>query len=240
MNWPDTIEVLIFEDEKNLGLTLSEYLTAQGINNSWYHSYTHFKDTGENLGLTKKLALIDINLPDINGLDLAQYLKKRFPSMIFLFMSAQNEPELKLKGFELGGSDYITKPFSLKELMFRINRVIQLETFNPDTPQVVSLGKLKIDFAEYTIVDSYGHKHRMAHKESSILKLLYGNLNKAVSREQIIDQVWGMNRFPSNRTIDNYIVKFRKWLETDPSKSYSIVSIRGIGYKLQENKDIYE
>jgi two-component system alkaline phosphatase synthesis response regulator PhoP len=222
------LSVLLIEDETNLGLTLSEYLNGQKYQCHWFTSYKDFqKDQNK---LHPQLAILDINLPDINGLELATMLKKLFPDIIFLFMSAQNEPELRLKGFEIGASDYITKPFSLKELILRIDRIAQTEIKDVDT---VTIGSISINFDRYTLIDIDGSEASLGHKECSILKILYLNKNKVVSREQLIDEVWGKNSFPSNRTIDNYIVKFRKWIDADPSNIAQIKSIRGIGYKLE-------
>ena len=137
----------------------------------------------------------------------------------------------------MGAEDYITKPFDLRELMLRLRKAIsthgQLLTYS----QEISIGKLKIRFKSYEVVDAQGKIIQLGQKECAMLELLYQNKNIVVSRDEIIEKIWGEDAFPSNRTVDNYIVRLRKWLETDPSGEVSIKSIRGVGYQLQASKE---
>ncbi len=225
--------ILIVEDDNNLGDTLFEYLQAQG----------HEVELAKNIqaarekfrSLTPEIVLMDIELPDGNGIELAKELRQEHKNYSLLFLSAQNDPEIKVEGFEAGAEDYITKPFAIKELLIRLDRIKSFQQEIASDDEIV-IGSLKIWFKRFEVQDGNGDVLPLSHKECSILKLLWSNQNNAVDRDQIIDKVWGENKFPSQRTVDNYIVKLRKWCETDTNGSVQIQSIRGIGYKLIINK----
>jgi DNA-binding response OmpR family regulator len=225
---------MIVEDELNLACTIEEYLTSKGFECLVTHKIKDAVDVliqNNNISL----ALLDINLPDGNGLDLARTIKKTNPDILFLFMSAMNDPETKLAGLEIGAEDYITKPFALKELSLRIDKILNLNSLIRATPDEINLGNIKIRFKSFELIDANNQKITMNQKECAILEMLWRNKNLVVSREDIIDEIWGKDAFPSNRTVDNYIVGLRKWAETDLSNKISIVSVRGIGYKLEIN-----
>jgi DNA-binding response OmpR family regulator len=225
---------MIVEDELNLACTIEEYLTSKGFECLVIHK---IKDAVDILIKNNNisLALLDINLPDGSGLDLARTIKKTNPDILFLFMSAMNDPETKLAGLEIGAEDYITKPFALKELSLRIDKILNLNSLIRATPDEINLGNVKIRFKSFELIDANNQKITMNQKECAILEMLWRNKNLVVSREDIIDEIWGKDAFPSNRTVDNYIVGLRKWAETDLSNKISIVSVRGIGYKLEIN-----
>ena len=153
-------------------------------------------------------------------------------NIVLLFLSAQNDPETKLEGLEIGAHDYITKPFALKELTLRLERIIANTNMRDAQPEEIVHGPLKIWFTRFEVQDANGKIIPLSHKECEILEILYKNKNKAVQREEIIEKVWGPNKFPSNRTVDNYIVKLRRWCESDNQSTISIQSIRSVGYKL--------
>ena len=224
------LKILIVEDEANLGTTLSEYLQGLGHGASWA------RDAASARILFKKerpnLVLMDIGLPDTNGMDLAREFRTERKDFVLLFLSALNDPETKVEGLEIGADDYITKPFALKELMLRLNRILSSQIEIEKFPEEIILGPLKIWFRRYEVQDAEGAIIALSQKECAILELLYKKKNEAVERDQIIEKIWGEDKFPSNRTVDNYIVKLRKWCETDMNKSIEIQSIRSIGYKL--------
>jgi two-component system alkaline phosphatase synthesis response regulator PhoP len=224
------LNILIVEDETNLGSTLEEYLSSQGHQCSW-------SQTGEMARESFKikkpnLILMDIGLPDTSGLLLAREFRSIRKDFVLLFLSALNDPETKVEALEIGAEDYITKPFALKELILRLERILKTQTVLETLPEEISHGPLKIWFRRYEVQDAEGLIIALSQKECAILELLYKKQNIAVEREEIINQIWGEDKFPSNRTVDNYIVKLRKWCETDPARSIEIQSIRSIGYKL--------
>ncbi len=224
-------QILIVEDDDNLGDTLVEYLTSIGhkaiLSKSVKDAQANFKAFAPNI------VLMDIGLPDGSGLELAKAFKKERNDFVLLFLSALNDPDIKVQGLEIGAEDYITKPFALKELILRLKKIQKrMSQSQKEIPEEISFGKLKIWFKKYEIQDGQGRKISLGQKENAILKLLYENMGDALTRDEIIESIWGENKFPSNRTVDNYIVKLRKWTETDPHSGLFIQSIRGIGYKL--------
>lgn len=222
--------ILIVEDEKNLGETLQEYLEGIGHHCKLAQS----AEEGRKLFSTLKpsIILMDIGLPDGNGLDLAREFRNQRKDFVLLFLSALNDPETKVEGLEIGAEDYITKPFALKELVLRLERVKKFRQGTDQQPEEITHGPLKIWFSKFEVQDADQNILPLSQKECAILELLYKNKSEAVNRETIIEEVWGADKFPSNRTVDNYIVKLRKWAESDTSKALEIVSIRGVGYKL--------
>ena len=224
------LNILIIEDEENLGITLSEYLKGLGHGCFWAKDA---KTARELFSLQRPgVILMDIGLPDGNGLDLAREFRKIRKDFVLLFLSALNDPETKVEGLEIGADDYITKPFALKELILRLNRILSSQSEISKLPEEINHGPLKIWFKRYEVQDAQGGVLSLSQKECAILELLYTKKNEAVDREEIIEKIWGEDKFPSNRTVDNYIVKLRKWCETDPAKNLEIQSIRSIGYKL--------
>tara|TARA_R110000868_G_scaffold411568_1_gene705408 strand:- start:18625 stop:19314 length:690 start_codon:yes stop_codon:yes gene_type:complete len=220
--------ILIVEDEPNLGTTLNEYLASLGHN----CSLATTAQAAREQFATKNpaIVLMDIGLPDGNGLDLAREFRQNRKDFVLLFLSALNDPDIRVEGLEIGAVDYITKPFALKELTLRLERI--LATSELPLPNLIKAGALEIHFSSYELIDATGEVIPLAQKECAILKILYLKRGEAVTREEILNQVWGSDKFPSERTVDNYIVKLRKWCESDEKQSISIQNIRGVGYKM--------
>lgn len=228
-------KLLIVEDEKNLGLTLYEYLSSYGLDCTHAKTCLEARKFFNAKDSSPHIVLMDINLPDGNGLELAKEFRKIKKDLILLFLSVHSGPGIRLKGLEIGADDYITKPFELKELTLRLERILSVQKKIEDFPQQINYGPLKIWFSRYEIADGKGNIIQLSQKECAILQILYQNKNKVVSRDEIINEAWGIDHFPSHRTVDNYMVKLRKWTETDTQKHISIKSIRGIGYQLTTN-----
>lgn len=222
--------IMIVEDEKNLGVTLSEYLQGIGFQCEWCTDVKTARATFASLN--PSIVLMDIGLPDGNGLDLARELRKIRKDFVLLFLSAQNDPDIRVQGLEIGAEDYITKPFALKELILRLERILKDQDQLNLNPDEIVHGNLKIWFKRYEVQKANGEVLSLSQKECAILELLYQNRGTAVDRVEIIEKIWGDDKFPSNRTVDNYIVTLRKWCETDPTTQINIQSIRGVGYKL--------
>ena len=224
--------ILIVEDEINLGETLKDYLEDQDFKCDLAKSYQEclYQFSQKEYSII----LMDINLPDGNGIELAKELKNINPHFVLLFLSAQSDPETKFQGLDMGAEDYITKPFDLRELMIRLKKALsihqQIQSLESET---VQLGSIEIHFKEYYLIDANKIRIELGYKECAILKLLHSKLNQAISRDEILKEVWGDDAFPSNRTVDNYSVKIRKWIETEKSDKIAINSIRGVGYKLE-------
>lgn len=225
--------LLIIEDENNLGETLVNYLNGIGLDSHWAKSATEAIKKFDHIH--PSIVLMDIGLPDKSGLDLAVELRSKRKDFALLFVSAQNDPETRVKGLEIGADDYITKPFALKELLLRLDRLMKSQSSLASYPEEITHGPLKIWFKRYEVQNANGEIITLSQKECAILENLYLNKNTAITRDDIINKVWGEDKYPSNRTVDNYIVKLRKWCESDTNKNIEIKSIRGIGYKLTLN-----
>jgi len=221
------VNILIVEDEKNLGLTLCEYLSSMGHNVNWCNNA---KNTYLSLNIkTPDLIFMDVMLPDGNGIEIAKKVDKTKTKIIFL--SALNDPETRVEGLESGGMEYITKPFSLKEIKIRLQRIEE------KLPLVYKIAGHEIDFDQFIIRNNKGSEKKINTKEKSILELLLNNEGTVISRETIIRKVWGEDQFPSNRTVDNYIVNLRKIFEVLDIHELTIESIRSIGYKIIKIKE---
>lgn len=224
------LSLLLVEDEANLGQTLRDYLRAKKfvveLAATCAEARTKFAE------MSPAIAILDIGLPDGDGITLAREFREKRKDCVLLFCTALNDPTLRVEGLELGAEDYITKPFELKELTLRLDRILKSRQITLDNPDEYKFGKLVFWPKRFEIQDGDGTVSSLGQKECAILELLIEKKNEVVSRDLMIESIWGENSFPTNRTIDNYIVKLRKWAESDPS-SIAITSVRGIGYKLE-------
>lgn len=225
------LSVLLIEDEPNLGQTLRDYLRAKKfvveLAVNCHDARVKFKEQ------TPAIVILDIGLPDGDGISLAREFRNRRKDCVLLFCTALNDPTLRVEGLELGAEDYITKPFELKELTLRLDRILKSRQVTLKSPDEYRYGKLIFWPKRFEIQDADGFVQSLSQKECAILELLIENKNQVVARDQMIESIWGENSFPTNRTIDNYIVKLRKWAESDIDLVVQITSVRGIGYKLE-------
>lgn len=225
------LSVLIVEDEPNLGQTLRDYLRAKKFMVDLAVNCADARFKFEDV--KPAIVIMDIGLPDGDGISLAREFRAKRKDCVLLFCTALNDPTLRVEGLELGAEDYITKPFELKELTLRLDRILksrQLSQYNPDE---YKFGKLIFWPKRFEIQDAQGVISPLGQKECAILELLIQKKNEVVARDAMIESIWGENSFPTNRTIDNYIVKLRKWADSDPSGTLQITNVRGIGYKLE-------
>lgn len=228
-----SLNLLIVEDETNLGETLHDYLSSKGANCKHAKDVAEAKSFFSNDTFKADVVLMDIGLPDGDGISLAREFREKRQDFVLLFLSAQNDPETRFLGLSIGAEDYITKPFDLRELMLRLERILKTKVSAESLEDEIKIGKLKIWFKRFELEDASGQRIPLTQKECAILDILYKRKNEVVSRDDIIDEIWGEDQYPSNRTVDNYIVKLRKWCDTDESEKIKISSIRGIGYKLE-------
>ncbi len=222
--------ILLLEDEKDLGLTISENLTDEN------QTCELFYNCNSALLTIKKrsfdIYILDINLTDGDGLEFATLILSQYPSAPIIFISANSDPELRLKGLELGAFDFINKPFTLKELQIKILRIKkELNQFKTQN-SIMEFGPLKVNFSKFEITDAKGNITNLTHKECAILKMFIDNIDYVISRDNILDNVWGQDSYPNLRTIDNYIVNLRKWCDSTSEETLKIHSIRSVGYKM--------
>jgi two-component system, OmpR family, phosphate regulon response regulator PhoB len=214
-------KILLVEDDKSLGATLTERLKKENFDVTLAVNLKAAKDVSEKSRFD--LVVLDVGLPDGSGFDFAKELRNR-SSVPFIFVTAQVGAEERLTGYELGAEEYIPKPFHLKEFLIRVKHVLE----NHSSLHELKLGAVKIDFDSMVVV-SGGETTRMNLKESLLLKLLIEKSPKVLSRDEILNKIWGEEEFPSNRTIDNVIVHIRQILG-DKVGAY-IKSVRGVGYQ---------
>ena len=224
--------LLIVEDEANLGETLRDYFRSKGYRVEWAPTVKRAKELKAEMGTGLDLVLLDINLPDGNGLDLAREWRATQRDLVVVFLSAMNDPALRVEGLEIGAEDYVTKPFELKELTLRFERILQYRQKSAADPAEMHFGKLIFWPRRFEAQDAQGSIVPLGQKETAILQTLLARRGQVISRDELIEDIWGTESFPTNRTVDNYIVKLRKWCESDSTLPLRIVSIRGVGYRL--------
>lgn len=213
-------KVLLVEDDSSLGLTLKERLLKEGFEVRLART---LEEARKLLSFGFDLYILDVGLPDGSGFDFALEVK-RHSKAPFLFMTAQSDAESRLKGYEAGAEEFIPKPFHLKEFLLRVRHVME----NHASPQVYVLGDESfIDFDSFILKVS-GKEESLTQKEASVLQVLISSSPKVVSRDELLNRVWGEEVFPSQRTIDNVILKLRSSLGDFGSR---IQSVRGVGYK---------
>ena len=173
-------------------------------------------------------------LPEIDGITVCETIRLSNPDIPILILSAKNSSADRVLGLKKGADDYLTKPFNLEELLLRVNNLIKkserLSSKEP-IPDVYDFGKNKIDFKASEAIARNGEKVTLTKKEIMLLKLLIENKNEVVTREKILQVVWGYNVYPTTRTIDNFILNFRKYFEEDSRDPKYFHSVRGVGYK---------
>ncbi len=229
------LRILLVEDEQTLAETIKLNLEMEG-----YH-VTPAADGKKALRLFKEgrynLVILDVMLPEMSGFTVCEAIRLENMEVPILFLSAKNHSNDRVTGLKLGGDDYLTKPFNLEELLLRVSNLIK-RSKQINTPVAISTYKLNginINFAQLEITASSGQVTHLTKKESLLLKLLIEKKNEVVSREHILETVWGYDIYPSTRTIDNFIVTFRKYFEPDPANPKYFLSVRGIGYKFCDN-----
>ncbi len=177
------------------------------------------------------LILLDVMLPKLSGLDVLKTIRSQGIHTPVIMLTARGQEMDKVLGLESGADDYITKPFSLRELLARVHAVLR----RTDAPKPLqadqTIGRLQLDFEHYAAKDENGDVS-LTHKEFLILQCLLKNKGNTVSRDQLLQEVWGDDVFPTARTVDNQILKLRKKIEAAPAQPRHIITVHGIGYKL--------
>ncbi|MFQ5445850.1 MAG: response regulator transcription factor [Saprospiraceae bacterium] len=177
------------------------------------------------------LIILDVMLPEINGFEICEQIRLTNTEVPIIFLTAKDGSTDRISGLKRGADDYLTKPFHLEELLLRINNLIRRTTKDPENiPDVFEFGKNKVNFRTFEASGNNGN-FMLTKKEAMLLKLLIDRENEVVSRNQILQSVWGYDVFPSTRTIDNFILSFRKHFEEDQRNPKFFHSVRGVGYK---------
>jgi two-component system, OmpR family, phosphate regulon response regulator PhoB len=216
--------ILLVEDDASLGQTLSERLSkdyqvtwSKTFAEAWSYFVQHEAEID--------LAILDVGLPDGNGFDLAKKIKAHYDTPI-LFLTAQSDAENRLQGYEIGAEEFIPKPFHLKELLLRLSHVLEAHSVNKE----YALENVTINFHDMSIKSKTGEVEYPSISDMKTLKLLIERSPQILSRDEIINEIWGEDKMISHRTIDNMIVRLRHLIEGD-----YIRSVRGTGYQYINN-----
>lgn len=177
------------------------------------------------------LIILDIMLPELDGLQVCEQIRLTNTKVPVLMLTARNAPIDRVTGLRRGADDYLAKPFHLEELLLRVKNLLRRSTQDPKlTLDEFRFGRNYVNFNTYEAIGNPG-KFMLTKKEAMLLRLLIDRRNEVVSRQQILQTVWGYDVFPSTRTIDNFILSFRKYFEEDPRNPRFFLSVRGVGYK---------
>ncbi|MCP9770312.1 DNA-binding response regulator [Lacihabitans sp. LS3-19] len=222
-------KILYVEDDPNLGFVTKDSLEEEG------YEIVHFSDGKEAWKFFKKekfdLCLLDVNLPELDGFSLAEKIRTQNSQIPIIFLTAKTLQEDKITGLKIGGDDYITKPFSIEELVLRIKVFLKRNTVSDSTAttDVFSCGEYEFCFSQQTLkIDEDVQK--LTHREAEVLKFLCERKNQITKREEILTAIWGRDDYFLGRSMDVFVTRIRKMLSGDPN--IKIENIHGVGFKL--------
>jgi two-component system, OmpR family, alkaline phosphatase synthesis response regulator PhoP len=222
--------ILLIEDEPHIILGLKDSLEFEG-----FRVVTAEKGR-DGIALARSenpdAVILDLMLPDVNGYTVCEEIRRWNAFVPILMPTARSQETDKIRGLDAGADDYVTKPFSIGELIARIRAIFRRTARTPDaTPDVVEIGKSRVNLTGQTIKRN-GKEEQLSFYEVELLRLLHERVGQPVSREDILTKIWGLEASSTNRTVDNFIVKLRRKLEAQPDKPQHILTVYGFGYKL--------
>lgn len=222
-------KILLVEDEESLINVLTLNLEFENFQVDVAHTglqaLTKFNDS-------YSLVILDVMLPELNGFDVCREIRSK-SSVPILIISAKGTSSDRINGLKLGADDYLVKPFNLEELLLRVNILIDRQKSDPG-PDIFNFGGHEINFRTFQARVN-GKNINLSKREAELLKLLISRQGEVVSRDLILDTIWGKDQFPTSRTIDNYILNLRKYFEKDSRNPQYFKSLRGVGYKFEIN-----
>ena len=225
----DAARILVVDDETHLAAGIRENLDAEGYRTDVAH------DGRSGLERLRAepfdLVVLDVMMPNMDGIELCAELRRQGIQTPVLFLTVKGDADDRVRGFEAGGDDYLTKPFHLRELLLRVAAILRRSSWYQSSSTTLSFGGNEVDFKTYEARAWDGTTHALTHKEAMILKVLADHAGTIVTREEILDRVWGYEVFPSTRTIDNFIVRLRKRFERNPEAPVHFHTVRGVGYR---------
>jgi two-component system alkaline phosphatase synthesis response regulator PhoP len=225
----DTPRILVVDDEEHLAAGIRENLEAEGYRADVAH------DGRDGLARVREqrfdLVVLDVMMPNMDGIELCEQMRRDGLQTPVLFLTVKGDVADRVRGFEAGGDDYLAKPFHLKELLLRVAAILRRSSWYQASGAPLVFGGNRVDFQTYEARAWDGSEHALTHKEAMILKVLSERAGTIVTREEILDRVWGYEVFPSTRTIDNFIVRLRKRFERNPEAPVHFHTVRGVGYR---------
>ena len=224
------INILLAEDDRNLGNLLKNYLDAKGYNTTLC---MNGKEATETFSINEfDFCILDIMMPVKDGFAVAKEIRALDKKIPILFLTAKSMQEDKLKGFELGGDDYLTKPFSMEELLMRMQAILRRMDDHPKSSQdetLFQIGAYTFD-VHRQILTIKGNEQKLTSKETGLLQLLCIRINDVLTRSEALTKIWNNDSYFNARSMDVYIVKLRKYLKEDPS--VGLINVHGVGFKL--------
>jgi two-component system alkaline phosphatase synthesis response regulator PhoP len=224
--------ILVVDDEVNLAKGIKENLEIEGHSvEAVFHGRTALERVRAS---TYDLVILDVMLPGVDGFTLCKTMRDEGQTTPVLFLTAKGEATDRIRGLEAGGDDYLPKPFHLRELLLRVHAILRRSRWYDaalDRESEVRFDGNEFDFRSFKGRSWDGKEHTIPHKEAMIFKVLAERTGEVVSREDILETVWGSEVFPSTRTIDNFIVRLRKRFEPDPESPRFFHTVRGVGYR---------
>jgi len=221
--------ILLIEDEPHIVLGLRDALEFEGFR------VTSAGTGREGLAAARQerpqAVLLDLMLPDLNGYQVCEELRRIDPSLPIIMLTARSQEADKIRGLDAGADDYVTKPFSVGELVARI-RALFRRTNRPNEVSSFELGGATVNLAAQTLQRGSAPPEGLSFYEVELLRLLWERQGQAVSREEILSKIWGLEASTTTRTVDNFIVKLRKKIERRPDQPEHILTLYGFGYKL--------
>jgi DNA-binding response OmpR family regulator len=218
--------ILLVEDELSLALIVKDNLESRGF------AVLHAADGQVGLDLFQQhgpdLLVVDVMMPVLDGFSLAEQVRHAHATVPIIFLTARGQTADVVRGFELGGSDYVRKPFSIEELVARINARL-LPTAVPTPPALVAIGQFEFDYPHQRLL-RLGQEQTLTNREAEVLQHLYRQRNQVLTRAEVLQALWGDDTFFNGRSLDVYITRLRRYLRADTQ--VQIVNVRGIGYKL--------
>jgi two-component system, OmpR family, alkaline phosphatase synthesis response regulator PhoP len=224
--------ILIVEDDVSLAAGIAEILRAEGYETDVLHdgrvaierlAHAHYD-----------LVVLDVMLPGADGFEVCRSLRGSGRAAPVMFLTARGDAEDRVRGLEAGGDDYLTKPFHLREFLLRLRAILKRWEWYRDgaaREAPLEFGGNRVEFGQFRATAWDGAMHDLTEKEAMILKALADAAGRVVSREDLVEQVWGEDVFPSTRTVDNFILRLRKRFERDPANPRHFHSVRGVGYR---------
>jgi DNA-binding response OmpR family regulator len=220
--------VLLIEDEPALGMIVSDSLGVRGF------KVIHALNGAEGLSMFREhqpdIVVADVMMPEMDGFTMAELIRKENPNIPIMFLTARSQTADVVRGFELGGNDYLKKPFSLDELIVRINALLRSKPVVQDAlPALLSIGRYRFDPSRQKLMLD-GQEVLLSHREAELLRRLYEQRNQVLGRSSVLTELWGDDSFFNGRSLDVFITRLRRYLREDAK--IQIINIRGIGYKL--------
>lgn len=227
------IKLLVAEDDPNLGTILKAYLTQKGYTVVWAKDGQEALNSFEDADVDA--VILDVMMPVKDGFTVAKEIRRTDKKVPIIFLTAKNLEADKLKGFEVGADDYITKPFSMEELLARLNATMR-RSFNEDRPDknIFQIGSFTFDYLHQTLTRG-DTTQRLTAKECDLLRMFAINFNQIVDRNSTLQKIWKDDSYFAARSMDVYITKLRKYLKPDPS--IEIANVHGVGFKLTQKAE---